>query len=253
MSDHFAAEMPPYAASHDQEASLATWVMGATMTSLAVGFLLLREDHVDNYLYGPYALFYPATSILSSPGISGTEPDLVARIPLVITLTSLIIWNGPTIASAIASIWPPARTRTQGEPSNRITIGSRSSSGSGSSRSASSLDPHQGVVAFQRTFSWVKESGQPWSQSHFIYRTRSTPDDLDMSISSGSERSISLSDIAPAFWTGSPDQGYTDPTLVYEGSSALAEHTQSLQSHINGFHMSHHGSVRSMSPVYMER
>ncbi|MBE3042349.1 hypothetical protein IMZ48_07160, partial [Candidatus Bathyarchaeota archaeon] len=51
--------------------------------------------------YGPYVLAFPVASILPWPAVPGTHPDLASRILPVVTLSSLLIWNAPTIAAML--------------------------------------------------------------------------------------------------------------------------------------------------------
>ncbi|KAL2113616.1 hypothetical protein VUR80DRAFT_3304 [Thermomyces stellatus] len=259
MLDRLQAWMASLSPKRNGEASLAIWVLGSVMTCLAVAFPLLGDNNINNYLftlafiiacllfnalqlervktYGPYVLIFPVASSLPWPAIHGT-PDLAYRIPPVVTLTTLLIWNAPTIASMLRT------------PRNNGSMGINPVSEPFSDRTpsrAGSLAPHQDVAALVRTFLWVNESTQPWSQA--VYRQEPSSSG---GLCSDSETSISLSEGTPSFWTGPLQRRYTDPTLVDDGLM-LPGYTASLRSHVSGFNVGHHGSVRSMSPVYMEK
>lgn len=190
--------------------------------------------------YGPYFLPFPVASMLLWPALPGTQPDLVAWTPLVIALTSLLIWNGPTMAA----IFQPSEASSRNTQSRGTCTDPEPLPGPGSF-SRSSLDSYQGVVAYQRTLSWANDPGRPWSR-FVVCRTRSAVDSVN---SSGrdfeSERSISLSE-------GSLGRQPFDPTLVETWPTPLPGYEEGLQDRVNGFHASRHGSFRTMSPVCMD-
>ena len=104
--------------------------------------------------YGPYVLAFLVASVLPLPAVPETHPDLASRILQVVTLSSLLIWNGPTIAAMLST--------TRCEKSRGTSTDLEDFPSRGPSR-GSSTDAHQGVVAFLRTRSWVDASNQPWS------------------------------------------------------------------------------------------
>lgn len=195
--------------------------------------------------YGPYVLPFPVASAIPWPVLHGTHPDLTSRIPPVVTLTSLLIWNGPTIAAMVSTSF--------GGQSRSIHTIPEALPSSGSS-SANSLSPRQGLDTFLRTHSWVNSPDRPLLLPVVSPRTRSAADDASCYVSrSNSERSISLSDVLPSSWAGHAHatSRNTDLTLVETGLM-MSDYSTSLRSHRHGFYGRRHGSIRSMSPVYME-
>lgn len=180
--------------------------------------------------YGPYVLVFPVISALPWPADSGT-PGLACRLPLVATLTTLLIWNAPTMAAMLRS---SQNNRPMGTNTAPPPVSSRALS------RTSSVGPHQDVASLARTFLWVNESSQPWARS--VCRQWSSG-------SGGirSDSSITLSDATVPRWTGTVQRRYTDPTLVDCGPMPYAANRR----HVAGFNVSHWDSIRSVSPVSM--
>ena len=195
--------------------------------------------------YGPYVLAFPVASVLPWPA-PGTHPDLASSILPVVTLTSLLIWNGPTIAAMLSTTRCEESRGTSTDPedlpSRAPSRGSVSSPRSFEYPMSRSPDAQQGVVAFLRTWSWVDASNQPWTS------TRARPIASCCGLRSDTDRSISLSDNTTSAWAAPPERRYTDPTLVGDSPT----YTSGLRSHVNGFHGSRYGPMRPMSPVYMD-
>lgn len=183
---------------------------------------------------------FPAIAVLPWPVLHGPQPDLVTRVPLVVALTSLLIWNGPTMAAILqASRLPPRSIQSRGTCTDPEALSDPGMS------STSSLGPCQGVVAYERTLSWLNDPGLPWSQP-VVCRTRSATNSAgSRGRDSELEGSINLSE-------GSLRHGHFDPTLVERWPTPLPGFEESVPNRVNGFHLSLHGSVRSLSPVYMD-
>lgn len=173
--------------------------------------------------YGPYVLPFPAISILPWPALYGTQLDLVARVPLVVALTSLLIWNGPTMAAIFQTSRLPSRNiQSRGTSTEPDALSSPGVS------STSSVSPYQGVVAYQRTRSWLNDPGLPWSQSVVCRKRSATSSTGFRERDSEFERSIDLSE-------GSLGHGHFDPALVERWPTPLPGFEESLPSCVNGF------------------